>query len=734
MSETGPPSPGCRAALKLGTRVHKRNLFVSFAESDGGHSYLATRAMLNASSIGHLIFRTTVSDALDAVTAGQANYAVVPLFNSITQWEGTTLKALASGQLEIFAQACMPTSYVLAAHKEYMAEIVERYQALSDREEKLCPERAKKIYTRFLTRIFVGSQAEEQYKGRLQRPDMSQATIEHSRNPLRVLEEITRTELMNELKTGTRRGSRPQNESIGGSKIWVDLQQKPATISELNVPAAMIAAGLLDKPQDNDGWDRHGSVGEILSLLKNLLGLLDVYSFGAPDLPENKTQYVLVGRRLAGAPAAEALRTPENASPARIMTMIRSTYKKSSTDQWLKPREGMEKILKDYGYVLDRSPIMIATGTTRSFLMEGGKLKGHASSSGTSAGGIWGGAKKTLREKIEYRPDPKPKAGTPEDVYRFYLGEYRTWCPEGSGESCWCCEEAVETKANESLLKPLFAWLAKNAGPILGAALIAGTLAAFAYILFSTMTGSGPLKIPPTGPTPDPSSTSSTPTTQPPVQSPEPPMQTGPSTPPTSSPVSQQPPHSPYPALQGDDDQGEVPSEREMQRNPAYPGYYPKNEAPAGSSDKKPTTSQPVPFKHVEAKPAPQNAPAKTAAVTKPTMLHIAFYEAKSNLTPRAQSTLAEAATQSLQRRKPIRLRVFAIVSAAETDPNLWRRRLYAVKDELVRLGVPVSYISTEGSGPFIINIKIAEPPKPSSAKQRMSFDLDSIDDPFANN
>lgn len=684
--------------------------------------------MLNANSIGHLIFRTTVSDALDAVTAGQSNYAVVPLFNSITQWEGTTLKALASGQLEIFAQVCMPTSYVLAAHKEYMAEIVERYQALSDRNETLSPERAKKIYTRFLTRIFVGSQAEEQYRGRLQRPDMSQATIEHSRNPLRVLEEIARNELMKELKNGTRRNSRPQQGESWGATPVIDLPTtRPGTISELNVPAAMIAAGLLDMPQELDGWDKHGSVGELVSLLRNLLGLLDVYSFGAPDLPENKTQYVLVGRKGAGAPAAEALRISDGAAPARIMTMIRSTYKKSSTAQWLKPREDLGKILKNHGYILDRSPIMIATGHTRSFLMEGGKLKG-ASSIGS---GGWGSTKKSLREKIETRPDPKPKPGAPDDVHRFYLGEYRTWCPDGSAENCWCCDEAVDPK-EPGIFDGLLPWLAKNIGTIAGSLAILATLLLFAYIFILASTGSySPSGTTPASP-PGTLPSTSEPTTTPSGLSPQPQTPIAPPNEPASNPVSKQQPHSPYPTLPSEDE-GDVPSERDMQKDPAYPGYYPKKEAPIGSSDKKPSATLPPETRLVESNPVPPKQIAKPPVAAKPMMLHIAFHEAKSNLTREAYNTLTAAAAQSLQMRKPVNLRIFAI-GRLETDANLWRRRLYAVKDELVRLGVPVEFIAAEGSGPFIVNIRTAEPPKPSSAKQRMSLDLDSIEDPFANN
>ena len=119
-------------ARELGSRVSKRNLFVSFAESDGGHSYLAARAMLDPGSIAHLIFRNTVAESLEAVAAGQANYAVVPCYNSITQWDGATIKALSSGAYEIFGQVCMPTSYVLVAHKDYISEFLQTYASIKN--------------------------------------------------------------------------------------------------------------------------------------------------------------------------------------------------------------------------------------------------------------------------------------------------------------------------------------------------------------------------------------------------------------------------------------------------------------------------------------------------------------------------------------------------------------------------------------------------------------------------
>ena len=62
--------------------------------------------MLDPASIAHLIFRNTVSESLEAVSTGQANYAVVPSYNSITQWDGATMKALSSGAYEGIGRYC----------------------------------------------------------------------------------------------------------------------------------------------------------------------------------------------------------------------------------------------------------------------------------------------------------------------------------------------------------------------------------------------------------------------------------------------------------------------------------------------------------------------------------------------------------------------------------------------------------------------------------------------------
>ena len=149
--------------------------------------------------------------------------------------------------------------------------------------------------------------------------------------------------------------------------------------------------------------------------------------------------------------------------------------------------------------------------------------------------------------------------------------------------------------------------------------------------------------------------------------------------------------------------------------SPAYPGIR-----DPGIRDPR-TTEKPV------ARNTPKYVPAK------PVVFHAAFFEAKSNLTRETLNALTAAAGQAVQLNKPVNIRIVAL-GARETDENLWRRRLYAVKDELVRLGVPFDRIRSEGAGPFIVMIKPNEPPRPRSARQRLTYDLDSIDDPLSNN
>ena len=42
----------------------------------------------------------------------------------------------------------------------------------------------------------------------------------------------------------------------------------------------------MEAPGSQEGWDKPGSLGEIVALLRKLQVLLDVYSFGPPDLPD----------------------------------------------------------------------------------------------------------------------------------------------------------------------------------------------------------------------------------------------------------------------------------------------------------------------------------------------------------------------------------------------------------------------------------------------------------------
>jgi outer membrane protein OmpA-like peptidoglycan-associated protein len=695
--------------------VSERRLFVSFAESDGGHSYLAMRSMLDPNSIGHMLFRTTVADVLDTVIAGQANFAVVPFYNSITQWEGATLKALASGQFRIHAQMCMPTSYVLAAHKEYMSEFVERYRLLSDpnaTKSEPSSERAKKIYTRFLTRIFVNAQAEEQYRGRLLRPDMAQATIEHTRNPLRVLEEISRNELMKDLQYGVSRNARQQNpvgpghqgQAGFGGTIFVSPPPNVPTISELNVPAVLIASGLLDIKTDQDGWDRHGSVGEILSLLKNLLELLDVYSFGAPDLPENKTKYLLISKRDTKLPA-NALLPIQGNYQQRTMVLARTNYKNSSADQWQRPREKLVSKTSGSDYVFDRSPIPVESSQLPVFLFEGGKTK-TAKPKPEKANTAKSKEKPAsqFQDLVEKKDDKKTakqtKKGTADDNSLISLGEYKSWCApcKAHSESCSCADEPTASPVQP----PKCDWWCVAYG--VGGTLIALTLLYFAYALgYCTLTGACPAnKAVPVYEHP------SVPNQTPPPGSPDQ-VQPQPTYP------DRHPPNAPQSPAPGNGEESRPPS--------TYPGYPDKGPSPSedqiGSSDRKPSDLE---------KTTP-------VATTKPLLLHVAFMESKSNLTRESYNVLTTAAAQSLQSNRDISVRVFALGSR-ESDGALWRRRLYAVKDELVRLGIPVQRIRTEGAGPYMLRITRlpqSESRKPVSTGGGTSSDLDTLDDPFSN-
>lgn len=694
-----------------------KKLFVSFAESDGGHSYLAARAMLKPSHIAHLVFRTSVADSLDAVASGQANFTIVPAYNTITQWDGATLKALATGQFEIFAQVCMPTSYVLVAHSDYLFEFVNAYIHL--REPRLDPthEEAARIYTRFLTRIFVGAQADEQYRGRLVRPDISHASVELSRNPLRILEEMSRTELFKAMAAQSPVRPQPQQPipphqsggtiNIGATPVLsqpiAQSAQGPVSLMDtLQAPAALVAAGLLEAPGDPTGWEQDGSLGEIIGTLRKLLVLLNANAFGAPDLPENKTQYLLIGRKGAALPAdALSAELPKDA-PTRIMTLVRPTAKTSSADRWVKPRNLLTRRARDHGFVFDRPPLMLSPGGVPVYLFEGGKPRSGVSPNpiGVAENFVgWLGrtfapqddksekakAAKTLRTALEKKQDRKTKDGSPDKFEVAFLGQYQTWCPEphSTTTTCWCCEDAHVDKQLEET--------GVGIGPLLQF-LIAGLIALTALALLIT-----PIYCSITG-----ACTwfgEREPTFQPRVEAPPPSATTTPPTQVTTTPAPVQPPPSTSaPAV--------APS--------TYPGLDTAQPA-TGPASKQPVVTAP-----------------KAEVPKPPPVFHVAFFEAKANLTPEAMNALAAAATQFVQMNRGANVRVVSL-GARERDETLWQRRLYAVKDELVRLGVPAARIRYEGSGPYLVMIRSTQPTRPTgSSRQRTSQYLDSVPDPMS--
>ncbi len=658
--------------------------------------------MLEPGSIAHLIFRNTVAESLEAVAAGQASYAVVPCYNSITQWDGATMKALASGGYEIYGQVCMPTSYVLVAHKEYMSEFLSTYESVKDPGRELTDEEKAKIYTRFLSRIYVGAQADEQYRGRLLRPDMTHASVEISRNPLRVLEGITRSDLIKQMTKATSRPQQTLPGNVSGGSILVQSQSQ-VIVDTLEAPAALVAAGLLDAPGDPEGWDQPGSLGEIVSLLRNLLMLLNVYSFGSPDLPENKTSYLLVGRRGAGAPPASALRSPA-AAPTRIMTMIRPANKKSSADLWMRPRNDLARRARDFGFVFDRPPVMISPGNSRVFLLEGGRPKDGFTAS--PAGMFdWlrdliappqdtknqpAGVKakdKSLRKALEKKRDGDTKDDSPAKYDTYFLGQYPTWCHGFADDSCWCCDEAHSDAVPESgiNLAPLLQFLL--------ASLVALTLLALILVpAYCALTGACGFF---TGDNPRDNTI-----LPPPINQPFEPNKIEPQVPPPSSSNTQ--PSAPPPA--------------------AYPGY-----PGLGSEQPKATPTDP--------KAAPVGP--KTSAVQPPPTqrvrtapYHVAFFQGKGNLTSESMNALAAAASQAMQLNHPATIRLEAL-GPREHDSALWQRRLQAVKDELVRMNVPANRIRHEGTGPFVIKISKDVAP-PSATGKRASLELDSVPDPLS--
>jgi outer membrane protein OmpA-like peptidoglycan-associated protein len=705
--------------------VPKGALFVSFAESDGGHSYLAARAMLAPAQVGHLLFRNTVSEALDALVGGQSNFAVVPFYNSITQWEGATVKALASGQFEIFAQTCMQTSYVLAAHREHINMAIGLYAAERNIPQENLPdftrlddwlkgkcdryaiefpnsteeERRKyeerevesaketlKTYTRLLTTIYVGAQADEQYRGRLLRPDMNKVDIDLTRNPLRVLEEVNRSDLMKSMARSQGTQSQPVYPGAGGMGTSpyapINVFGPAPLLKDFKGPAALVAKGLMDPPGDLHGWDKPGSLGEIVALLRKLQVLLDVYSFGPPDLPDNKTQYLLLGRRgELVRPTFEEIPEARNA-PLRTMILIKPA-KATGKNRWIQPRSDLQDLLGS-DMVLDRPPLMVAGPDRTVFLQEGGRLKSQLFSSSIDS----------LADKLRKTIDRKPSEsgagwfGGTAKLEALFLGIYPTWVSkskaerdaEHAGKKCddWLCGPAEDTRDGAA---PLPSWF----WPLVLAAILAAVLV-YAWLAWAAACQDvdsvwcGDFEWPAASTTPPPPSE--------PEPSEKPPVDVSPSPPPPAT------------GTPGIDTRGVLPS-------PSYP----TGASPAPAS--RPPVAGPPPY----------------AAPPEPTF-HVPFFEAKANLLPDAQTALRDAAARALETDKVVKLRVFAL-GPRENDDALWQRRYQAVKDELVRLGVPADRIMREGAGPYDVVIRQRVVKNSRTSRERMTLEVipDPLDD-----
>jgi outer membrane protein OmpA-like peptidoglycan-associated protein len=340
--------------------------------------------------------------------------------------------------------------------------------------------------------------------------------------------------------------------------------------------------------------------------------------------------------------------------------------------------------------------MMLSPGNQRIFLFEGGHpkdgfaanpigaIEGMLRGVGESVFGLSRDKSKdnTLRKALELKPLVEPKDGTPEKFETQFLGEYSAWCHGLANEACWCCDEA-HAEANQKSPLDLLAQFLRGAIVILA---ILGLIAVPAY--FALTSSWNPLADRPTLPKFE----------APPSQFSKPPESIAP------QPAKVEPPK-PAPT-----------PERVPQ---SYPGIG--NNTPTVA----PTKAPPKIAAPVIA--APKVAPPK---LLPPPMFHVAFFEAKANLTREAMTALSAAAGQSIQQNRTVNVRVVAL-GARETDDELWRRRLYAVKDELVRLGVPANRIRQEGAGPFMLTIRSNQPALPSSRRQRLTYDIDSVPDPM---
>jgi outer membrane protein OmpA-like peptidoglycan-associated protein len=149
---------------------------------------------------------------------------------------------------------------------------------------------------------------------------------------------------------------------------------------------------------------------------------------------------------------------------------------------------------------------------------------------------------------------------------------------------------------------------------------------------------------------------------------------------------------------------------------------YPTNVQP----DHPPTApTQVAPDVHA---PPPAAGPPPYAAPPEP-VFKLPFLEDKSSLLRETQNSLRDAAMRALETDKLVHMRIMPL-GPPEEDEELYRRRYQAVKDELVRLGVPADRIQPEGTGPNDLIIRQRVLPTSRAGRQRVTMEL--IPDPLA--
>lgn len=109
------------------------------------------------------------------------------------------------------------------------------------------------------------------------------------------------------------------------------------------------------------------------------------------------------------------------------------------------------------------------------------------------------------------------------------------------------------------------------------------------------------------------------------------------------------------------------------------------------------------------------------------TGLYVSFREGQAALTPEGLTAITAAASQCMQQSQLVELRIVSL-GPVESAPDLWRARLYAVRDELVRLGLPASRIRHDGLGPFAVFLLPTSQERQATEPKRPLYEVTQID------